>query len=174
MISFCNLLCLLISIITTFGVITLSTGIVYINGFSPREHFFPVNITVHQTYYNVSLPINATIIWFPNDPVDYLIYNNSINYDLDLTDTTACLNICYDYIAYYDKNTELLIICDETSRTIEHKPLYKFCGYSNITQLIFCLIFLFLFLVTIISTPFIIIAYTNRYKRSDYNNLDNP
>lgn len=192
MISFGKFLCLIISFIVAFIVIATSTGIVYMNGFNPRENFYPVNVTQYQTYLNVSLPINITIIWYPNEPTEYIIYDRNtsdIPDSLVISDNSepipdnenengitfeGCLNVCYSFVGYYNVNTKLLTFCDEASRTEEHnnKPVYKFCGYNDNELLIVFIIFCILSFLSIVLTPFAIIGYTSRYKKSSYDSIN--
>jgi len=185
MISFSKLICLLISLVISFIIITASTGITYMNGFNSRQNFYPVNVTQYPTYLNVSLPKDVIIIWFPNEPAEYIIYDKNITdiyvkhntyglIDENIYTYEGCLNVCYSFIAYYDVNTRLITICDEESRTDDNnnKPVYKFCDYSNITLFIVFMVFLMLTILVLIATPFIIIGYTQRYKKPDYDAIN--
>jgi hypothetical protein len=166
-ISLCKLISIFILGLTIFGIIAIVCGKVYSDSLVYSPNLYPVKYVQHETYAIVSTPENITLIWWPNQPSEYIVYNETFSpvYEVELD---GCLDVCYSFIGYYDP-TNKLIRCTTSTDT----PIHRTCYYSDTNLLVVtgvCGVIAVLFLIMI---PFVIVIYVQMdcVKKSDYMSI---
>ena len=165
--TFCHLISLFLFAFVSTLITSFVTGSLYSKSLVIPENFYPTTFVQYETYVNVTIPENVTVIWWPNNASDFIIYENYMVPPTSIgVIQNGCIDLCYSFIAYYDQTTKL-IKCVESSS----KPLYRSCDQSDSDLYLVCLITGILCLITLMTCPLLIIVYTKCYKKNDYTKI---
>lgn len=165
--TFCHLIILFVLVFLSTLITSFVSGSLYSKSLDIPPNFYPTTFVQYEIYVNVTIPENVTVIWWPFNASDYIIYENYVIPPItrDIIQD-GCIDLCYSFIAYYDQTTKL-IKCGESSA----KPLYRSCDQSDSNLYLVCLITGILCLITLMTCPLLIIVYMKCYKKNEYTEI---